>query len=64
MVLVDRMARQRVETVKMREKRSLKNFCLKDLEDRCREDNWEYVGEGPRKLEILDERVRVLLEKI
>ena len=64
MVWVDRMARQRVEKVKMTEKRSLKNFRLEDLEARCRKQNWEYVGKGPRTKEMLEDRVRVLSEKI
>ena len=64
LVWVDRMARQLVEKVKMTEKRSLKNFRLEDLVERCRQESWEYKGGGNRTPAMLDSRVRILSEKI
>jgi hypothetical protein len=43
LVWADRMAKQLVEKVKITEKRSLKKFKLKDLEAKCREENWNYI---------------------
>ena len=64
LVWVDRMARQLVEKVKMTEKRSLKNFRLEDLVERCRQESWEYKGGGNRTPAMLDSRVSILTEKI
>ena len=64
MVWVDRMAKQLVEKVKMTEKRSMKDFRLEDLKARCREETWEYKGNGERTKEMLEDRVKDLSEKI
>ena len=64
LVWVDRMAKQLVEKVKMTEKRSLKNFNLEELQKRCREESWEFKDGGIRTEEMLENRVRVLSEKI
>ena len=64
LVWVDRMAKQLVEKVKITEKRSLKNFRIKDLEKKCWEENWDYIEGGERTKEMLEDRVKVLSEKI
>ena len=64
LVWADRMAKQLIEKVKITEKRSLKHFRLKDLEAKCREENWSYVKGGERTKEMLEDRVKILSEKI
>ena len=64
LIWVDRRAKQLVEKVKMTEKRSLRNFRLEDLEAKCRKQNWEYCGKKEKSKEVLEDRVRVLSEKI
>ena len=64
LVWADRMTRKLVEKVKIAEKRSLKNFKLEELLERCRQESWEYTGGGNRTKEMLDSRVKILSEKI
>ena len=64
LVWANRMTRQLVEKVKMTEKHSLKNFRLEELLEKCREESWEFDRGGERTKEVLDNRVKILSEKI
>ena len=64
LVWVGRIAKQLVEKVKMTEKRSPKNFRLEELQERCRGESWKFTEGGIRSETVLENRVRILSEKI
>ena len=64
LVWVDRSSKNLVEKVKESEKRLMKNFDLKDLEELCRQETWTYTGKEPRTEEMLNARVETLEDKI
>ena len=64
MIWVCRRSRKLVERARRTEKRSMKNFCLDDLEELCRQENWKYRETEPRTENMLEKRVKRLEEKI
>ena len=64
LVWVERVAKKLVEQVKRTEKRSMKNFRQEDLEELCRQQNWQYRGPYEKTEETLEKRVAELEEKI
>ena len=64
LVWVERVAKKLVERVKRTEKRSMKNFRQEDMEELCRQQNWQYGGPYQKTEEILEKRVAELEEKI
>ena len=64
LVWVERKATNLVERVKATEKRSMKYFSLKRLEDLCMKENWNYHGPETNTEELLENRVQQLGEKI
>ena len=64
LVWIDRTAKKLVEKVKMTEKRSLKNFKLEELQEKCRNESWDFKEGGNRTEAMLENRVRILSEKI
>ena len=63
-VWVERRSQNLVERVRKTEKRSLKNFQLKDLELMCEKEDWSYRGIEPRTENVLNNRVKSLEDKI
>ena len=64
LVWVDRVSRQLEERVKKTEKRSLKHSRLSNLEELCKRETWTYKEQGPRTVEMLEDRVVILEDKI
>ena len=64
LVWVGRRAKQLVEKGKMTQKRSLKNFRLEELQERCRGESWKFIEGGIRSETVLENWVRILSERI
>ena len=64
LVWVERVAKKLVERVKKTEKRSMKNFKLKDLEKLCRQQIWQYEGPYEKTEDVLEKRVTILEDKM
>ena len=64
LIWVERRSKNLVERVKRTEKRSMKDFCLEDLEQLCRQEDWRYLGVEPRTEDMLEKRVQLLEDKI
>ena len=63
-VWVKRRSQNLTEKVRRTEKRSLKNFQLKDLELLCQQEDWGYRGTELRTEDMLNSRVQCLEDKI
>ena len=50
--------------MKRTEKRSMVNYQKKNLEDLCKQEQWEYLGQKERSENMLEERVERLEEKM
>ena len=73
LVWLDRSSTNLVEKVKETEKRMMKNFNIKDLEELCRQESWTHPAQSQElrtenmlntRVENLENKINAILEKV